>query len=127
MSNSKMNSFFYTYNERVYSEHEDCRFKSIMEIVNDIKNEFYSNLYDDGWEFMKSIKNSYFIIKNCILLETIHRLGFYVVGDGYINYISNVCENIKVRYSAEFIQSVVDYFLLKYVEILEFNKEYYGL
>lgn len=127
MSDSKMDSFFYTYNERVYSEHEDCRFKSVMEIVNDIKNEFYSNLYDDGWEFMKSIKYSTDLLNQSILLETIHRLGLYVVVDDYINYISNVCENIKVRYSAEFIQSVVDYFLLKYVEILEFNKEYYDL
>lgn len=127
MSDSKMDSFFYTYNERVYSEHEDCRFKSVMEIVNDIKNEFYSNLYDEGWEFMKSIKYSTDLLNQSILLETIHRLGLYVVVDDYINYISNVCENIKVRYSAEFIQSVVDYFLLKYVEILEFNKEYYDL
>lgn len=127
MSDSKMDSFFYTYNERVYSEHEDCRFKSVMEIVNDIKNEFYSNLYDEGWEFMKSIKYSTDLLNQSILLETIHRLGLYVVGNDYINYISNFCENIKVRYSAEFIQSVVDYFLLKYVEILEFNKEYYDL
>ena len=123
---SNMNSFFYTYNTKLYFEHNDCRFNSIYEICEDIEEEFYNDVYNEGWVFMKTVPYYNMFISDCIMFEVLNRLGIYL-GAKDTMVLRNYCKCIKVKYNADFINNVKEYMLLNYYNILKFNKEFYEL
>lgn len=121
-----LNSLFYTYNKDLYLEHEDCRYSSIEEWADCIATDFYNNIYSEGFEFLNSVKYADEIIRDYIILELLNRLKIYIkVEDG--NVLKERIKEIKVPYNGDAMDGMHEHLLLRYVDIIKFNKDYYGI
>lgn len=119
-------SWFYTYNYHLYGEYENNTFKSIIEIVDDMWADFCGMLNEEGHRFIDNTDNAEYTLYNAMLLETIKRSGIYIDHKGSPSLIKIDAEHIKIKYDYfNFMLPIVNTFIEDYVQILEFNKEFY--